>query len=80
MDWRRALIVPIHKKGSRTQCENYCGISLLSIPGKVYASVLEKRMRDNHRRKSVGRAGGIPKREELCRPVVYCQAVRRKDY
>ena len=45
MDWRRALIVPIHKKGSRTQCENYRGISLLSIPGKVYASVLEKRMR-----------------------------------
>ena len=45
MDWWRALIVPIRKKGSRTQCENYRGISLLSIPGKVYASVLEKGMR-----------------------------------
>ena len=44
-DWQKALIVPIHKKGSRTKCENYRGISLLSIPGKVYANVLEKRMR-----------------------------------
>ena len=46
MDWQKALIVPIHKKGSRTKCENYHGISLLSIPGKVYAaSILETRMR-----------------------------------
>ena len=44
MDWQRALIVLIHE-GSRTQCENYRGISLLSTPGKMYASVLEKRMR-----------------------------------
>ena len=25
-DWQKALTVPIHKKGSRTQCKNYCGI------------------------------------------------------
>ena len=25
-DWQKALIIPIHKKGSRTQCKNYCGI------------------------------------------------------
>ena len=34
-DWQKALIIPIHKKGSRTQCKNYCGISVLSIPGKA---------------------------------------------
>ena len=32
------------KKGSRTQCKNYRGISLLSVPGKVYATVLDKRI------------------------------------
>ena len=45
MDWQKALIVPSHKKGSRTKCKNYRGISLLNIPGKVYASILETRMR-----------------------------------
>lgn len=44
-DWKRSTIVPIHKNGSTTQCENYRGISLLSVPGKVYARILEDRLR-----------------------------------
>ena len=27
--------MPVHKKGSKMKCENYRGISLLSIPSKV---------------------------------------------
>ena len=33
------------QKCSRTQCKNYRGISLLSVPRKVYATVLDKRIR-----------------------------------
>ena len=40
MDWQRAIIVPVHKKNSRRKCGNYRGISLLSIPGKVFAKIL----------------------------------------
>ena len=42
-DWRRAEIVPVHKKGSKMKCENYRGISLLSIPSKVYVRILDER-------------------------------------
>ena len=35
-DWGRAIIIPIYKKKDRSDCNNYRGISLLSIPGKVY--------------------------------------------
>ena len=35
-DWRKALVIPVHKKGSKLICKNYRGTSLLSIPGKVY--------------------------------------------
>ena len=46
LDWRRAIIVPFYKgKGDRNECKNYRGISLLSIPGKVYARVLIERIR-----------------------------------
>ena len=34
-DWKNAVIVPIHKKGSRMECTNYRGIGLTSIVGKV---------------------------------------------
>ena len=40
-DWMRAIIVTVYKgKGDRSECNNYRGISLLSIPGKVYGRVL----------------------------------------
>ena len=37
-----SVIIPIHKKGDKRKCTNYRGISLISVPGKVYAKCLEK--------------------------------------
>ena len=46
-DWKRAIIVPIFKnKGSREDCGNYRGISLLSVPGKLCMRVLLNRIKD----------------------------------
>ena len=39
-----ASIVTIFKKGSRTECGNYSGISLLSVAGKILAKVLLNRL------------------------------------
>ena len=44
-DWQLGVVVPLFKKGDRADCNNYRGISLLSVPGKVYAKVLESRVR-----------------------------------
>ena len=45
-DWKRGLVVPIWKgKGDRQDCNNYRGITLLSVPGKVLAHLLLTRMR-----------------------------------
>jgi hypothetical protein len=43
-DWRKAIIIPIHKKGDRQECGNSRGISLLSVPGKVFARVILNRI------------------------------------
>ncbi|MEL7181936.1 MAG: reverse transcriptase family protein, partial [Pseudomonadota bacterium] len=45
LDWQTGVVVPLFKKGDRRVCSNYRGITLLSLPGKVYAGVLEKRVR-----------------------------------
>ena len=34
------MLVPVHKKEDRNVYDNYCGISLLSIPRKVLSRVV----------------------------------------
>lgn len=46
-EWTMAIIVPLNKgKGCRDLCTNYRGISLLSIPGKVYGTVIIERIKE----------------------------------
>ena len=43
-DWKTGLLVPVYKrKGSKAECNNYRGITLLSVPGKLFAMLLLKR-------------------------------------
>jgi hypothetical protein len=44
LDWKRAVVAPILKKGDPSNPENYQGTSLLKLPGKVYALVLRHRL------------------------------------
>lgn len=46
--WRKAVIVPIHKKGDNQECKNYRGISLLSIVGKVFMRIIQSRLQRHH--------------------------------
>ena len=61
-DWRKALVIPVHKKGSKMQCTNYRGISLLSIPGKVYAIILGYKVRDITEAKVLEEQGAFRKK------------------
>ena len=46
IEWRQSIIIPIWKrKGDIRECCQYRGISLLSQPSKVFARILEKRIR-----------------------------------
>ncbi|VDP35854.1 unnamed protein product [Schistosoma curassoni] len=45
-DWKEGLLVKIPKKGDLIMCDNYRGITLLSIPGNVFNRVLLNRMKD----------------------------------
>nr|VZI42305.1 unnamed protein product [Spirometra erinaceieuropaei] len=39
-DWGLGILVPILKKGDKTRCENYRGISLIDVAAKIFAIVL----------------------------------------
>jgi hypothetical protein len=42
--WKASIIVPIHKKGNKTDCNNYRGISLLSTSYKMLSHILLTRL------------------------------------
>jgi hypothetical protein len=42
--WSEGVIVPVHKKGSIHKAENYRGITLLSVLGKLFTRTLNNRL------------------------------------
>ena len=40
--WKDAVITILHKKGDKTECGNYCGISLVSHAGKVLLKLVAR--------------------------------------
>jgi hypothetical protein len=47
--WKEYVIVPVHKKGDKTYCSNYHGISLLSASYKYLSSVLLSKVCPSYR-------------------------------
>ena len=45
-DWKEGHVVKIPKKGDLGKCDNYRGITLLSIPGKIFNRVLLNRIKN----------------------------------
>ena len=43
-EWKESIIVPIHKKGNKTDCNNYRGISLLPTTYRILFSILLSRL------------------------------------
>jgi len=44
LQWSESIITPIHKKGDKSDPRNYRGISLINSLGKIFVSILNRRL------------------------------------
>ena len=77
------LLIPLYKgKGTKSECSNYRGITLLSVPGKVFAHIILARIKPtllSHRRPQ--QSGFTPGRSTFDRIATLCNiAQRRQDF
>ena len=42
--WSEGYIIPIHKKGSKSDVGNYRGVTILSVVGKLFTKILNNRL------------------------------------
>jgi hypothetical protein len=43
-EWKETITVPIYKKGDKTDCNNYRGMSLLPTTYKIFSNILLSRL------------------------------------
>ena len=43
--WKEGCLVKLPKKGDQSECDNYRGIMLLSVPGKVLNRIILERLK-----------------------------------
>ena len=46
MGWQIGIVVPIFRREDQKECPNYRGIILLSLSGKFFARIIERRCCD----------------------------------
>ena len=46
-EWETGMVINIHKKGTKSKCENYRGITLLPTAYKLFTNIIKNRLNEH---------------------------------
>ena len=58
-DWRSSILLPFPKKGDKSVCENYRGISLVDVAAKIFTTILLNRLAPERHTRTRPNQGGF---------------------
>jgi len=69
-EWERGMVINIHKKGTKSKCENYRGITLLPTAYKLSANIIKNRLNEHLEDEMVEEQCGIGK-VRICTDAIF---------
>jgi len=60
-DWECGIVIPLYKKGDKMDLDNYRGITLMDVTGKVFSGILRRRLERWYEGKIAEEQGGFRK-------------------
>ena len=67
-DWTKGIIIKLPKKGALNDCNNWRGITFISVPSKILAKITIQRISDSADEKLRKEQAGFRKKQGIHRP------------
>jgi hypothetical protein len=79
-EWKGSIIVPIYKKGDKTDCTNYRSISLLTTTYKILSNCLLSRLTRNAKEITGGHQSGFLRNRSTTDRIFYIRQMLEKKW
>ena len=77
-EWETGMVINIHKKGTKSKCENYRGITLLSTAYKLFANIIKNRRNEYLEDETVEEQCGFRKGRSCTDAIFTVQQIKEK--
>ena len=77
-EWKRSILITIHKKGSALDCENFRTISLISHMGKILMMILTERLRNHLEEHISDEQAGFRKNRSTTQQILMLKLIAEK--
>ena len=81
-EWETGMVINIHKKGTKSKCENYRGITLLPTAYKLFTNIIKNRINEHVEEEMVEEQCGFRKGRSCTEAIFTVQQiiVKRKEH